>query len=92
MTAQAPQPEPQSKDAVFLDAVRSKSAELNSVPDYMLVDLAGNICDALQAGVPIEQVLTIGVNSGLSSTSVAAIAAGAVVFYCPEQNDLTASS
>ena len=87
VTAPAPeqyQPETSSGiDGQYLNAVRSKSSVLYGVPDQMLLDIAQTICQSLNAGVPIQTVLQTGIDSGLDSTSVAAIAAGAVVFYCP---------
>ncbi len=90
MTVTAPAPErfpsetSSGVDRQYLDAVRSKSAVLYSVPDSMLLDIAQSICQSLRAGVPIQTVLQTGLDSGLDSTSVAAIAAGSVVFYCPD--------
>lgn len=88
VTAPAPERFPSETssgvDRQYLDAVRSKSAVLYSVPDSMLLDIAQSICQSLRAGVPIQTVLQTGLDSGLDSTSVAAIAAGSVVFYCPD--------
>jgi type IV secretory pathway VirB10-like protein len=87
VTAPAPereQPAPLSDEA-FLSAVRGSAPELARVSDLQLVDLARTICLGLDAGVSIETVLETGINSGLGTNSVAAIAAGAIVFYCPDQ-------
>jgi hypothetical protein len=96
-TVTAPAPAPYEAPAVstddrYLNAVRGQSAVLYSVPDATLVELAGTICDGLRAGIPIETVLQIGIDSGLDSTSVAAIAAGAVVFYCPGADERTSGA
>ena len=81
-----PAPEPQvSEDSAYLSAVRSKDSALYSVPDSQLVSLAGTICQSLRSGVPVRQVLQTGLDAGLSVNQVAALVAGAVVFYCPEQ-------
>jgi hypothetical protein len=72
-----------STDEQYLRAVRGQSAVLYSVPDGTLVELAVTICEGLRSGLPIETILQIGIDSGLDPTSVASIAAGAVVFYCP---------
>lgn len=96
VTAPAPapyQPETSSgTDAQYLNAVRSRSAVLYNVPDSTLVELAGSICNGLRAGIPIETVLQIGIDSGLDSTTVAVVAAGAVVFYCPGADEQTSGA
>lgn len=84
VTETAPAPAPaESTESNYLSAVRNASPELVAVEDSTLVSLANQICNSLNSGVSIERVLQIGVDSGLSSTNVAAVAAGAVVFYCP---------
>jgi hypothetical protein len=80
----APEPQASSQDEQYLDTIRDESPQLNAVPDSSLVELAGNICTSLRSGIPIETVLRIGIESGLDSDSVTSIAAGAVVFYCPD--------
>lgn len=81
---QSPQPAPQvSNDEQFLAAVRSQAPAFYSVSDDQLISLGNKICEGLVAGIPIQQILQTGINSGLSSNEVAAVAAGAVVFYCP---------
>jgi hypothetical protein len=89
VTATAPAPESPiygsgvSADDQFLDAVRSRAPEVVTVTDSTLIATGRQVCDSLNAGLPIERVLQLGLDSGLSSTTVAAVAAGAVVFYCP---------
>jgi hypothetical protein len=98
VTASPPAPAPyqpgtsSGTDATYLNAIRSRSAVLYSVPDATLVELAQTICQSLNAGIPIQTVLQTGLDAGLDSTSVAAIAAGAVVFYCPGADEQTSGA
>jgi hypothetical protein len=81
----APEPQTNSDEDSYLTAVRSKDSALYSVPDASLVELAGTICQSLRSGIPVQRVIQTGLDSGLSTNQVAALVAGAVVFYCPDQ-------
>lgn len=76
-----------SNDRQYIALVRDSAPELRYVKPKQLVKSAKVTCRTLRSGYTILDVYDIGIESGLGSTATTALIAGAIVFYCPEQED-----
>lgn len=76
-----------SNDRLFLKTIRATEPMLKRVSSKTLIDTAKGACKAMRSGLTILDVVALGEESGLDSEVAVALTAGAVVFYCPEQEN-----
>jgi hypothetical protein len=82
----APPAQANSKnDNLYVKIVRAEAPELRGVSKKKLVRGAKTTCRYLRAGGGILDAVDIALNSGLKRNTALTLVAGAVVFYCPEQ-------
>ena len=74
-------------DRLYVSILRSEVSELRYVSPAQLVKGAKITCKGLRSGMTLLDVVEIAVDNGLSENTAMALVAGAVVFYCPEQED-----
>jgi len=72
-------------DNLYVKVVRAESPLLKRIPKKSLVKTAKTTCRYLRAGGGILDAVDIAIKSGLSRNVSLTLVAGAVVFYCPEQ-------
>jgi hypothetical protein len=77
--------EVQSKDDVFLDALRDYDSSFYRADDESLVTLANTVCTGFRQGLAFEDVARPGLNSGMSPEQVGAVIGASITVYCPEQ-------
>ncbi|CAM3457014.1 DUF732 domain-containing protein [Stackebrandtia soli] len=76
-------------DAAYVATVRSLSgSEFNAVTDAALITLGHTICDALDRGVSVGDIMAQGVTSDVSAAAIGAATGSAVAAYCPEYQGL----
>ena len=75
-----------TQDAAFILAVRSTApaGSLSGATDDLLIELAGSICNALDAGASFELIGLTAIDNGVDIEAAGAIAGAAVVAYCPQ--------
>lgn len=73
------------EDNLFVKIIRSEATELRSVPKKNLISLAKETCKFLRSGFTVLDAVDIAEDEGIRSKTAIALVAGAVVFYCPEQ-------
>jgi hypothetical protein len=85
----APSAQANSKqnDNLFVQLVREEAPELRFAKKKQMVKAAKQTCRYLRSGGTILESVVIAVDSGLSRNTAMALIAGAVVFYCPEQEN-----
>lgn len=84
------QPEPDQGDVEqeFLsDVADHMTPALHNEPQADVVELGYTICDALDRGANIEEIISAGMSGGLTRTDTVVIAAAAVVNFCPEHRN-----
>jgi hypothetical protein len=64
---------------------------LSSVSKSTLVETGQSLCSAFALGSTVAEVLSIGVESELDSTVLAALIVGAVKYLCPQYYDIVKS-
>lgn len=74
-------------DNLFVELVRQEAPELRFVKKRQMVKAAKQTCRYLRSGGTILESVAIALDSGLSRNTAMALVAGAVVFYCPEQEN-----
>jgi hypothetical protein len=73
------------EDNLFVKLVRTEARELKSVPKKQLISLAKETCKFLREGFDVLDAVEIAEDEGIRTGTAIALVAGAVVFYCPEQ-------
>ena len=74
-------------DALFVKLVKADAPELKPVSSRTLIKTAKATCQYLRAGFTILDAVDLAENSGVSQTAAMSLVAGAIVFYCPEQEN-----
>ena len=74
-------------DRLFYSIVTSEARALKAIPRKQLVKTAKETCKFLRAGFTILDAYDLMSESGFTDKEAAAFLAGAVVFYCPEQEN-----
>lgn len=61
------------------------SSKINTygIQDSTLSDLGRTVCDTLDRGIDVEDIVMLAKSNGLSTEEAAAIIAAAIVVYCP---------
>lgn len=72
-------------DNLYVKVIRAESPELRFVKRGTLIKTAKATCRYLRAGGGILDAVQIGRESGFSRDTALTLVAGAVVFYCPDQ-------
>lgn len=85
--AHAVVPSMTKKDKQYVRVIRMESPSLRFVSPRQLVRIAKLNCRGLRAGLTIPDVVMAGVSGGLDEDTVLTLVAGAVIFYCPEQEN-----
>jgi len=74
-------------DRLFYKIVTQEAPSFKAVSRKQLVKVAKTTCKALRSGVGVLEVVALAEDNGLTSNQAMSLVAGAVVFYCPEQED-----
>jgi hypothetical protein len=69
---------------MFLDYVHGMLPETFSTSNDGLLDFGDSTCAAISAGVPIIDLINIGLDNGLTSDQISTLIAASVMFLCPE--------
>lgn len=77
-----------SDDATYLALLRGSDSTFYAVDDQTLVDLGRTTCDAFDAGMTLEMYAAVATSSGVTTDQAAAIAAAAIVVYCPQHRGI----
>ena len=72
-------------DNLYIQVIRQEAPILRGVPRKDLIAGAKATCKYLRAGYGILDAVNLATDSGLSKNVAYTLVAGAVVFYCPEQ-------
>ena len=75
------------EDKLFYKLVTTTSPELKYVSRKQLVKVAKSNCRYLRAGFMPTDAVILGVENGLTVDAALSIVAGAITFYCPEQEE-----
>lgn len=73
------------EDNLFVKIIRSEAPELRAVAKKNLISLAKETCKFLRSGFTVIDAVEIAEDEGIRSKTAVALVAGAIVFYCPEQ-------
>jgi hypothetical protein len=74
-------------DNMYVSTIRGVAPELKRVGKKSLVKTGKATCRYLRAGGSVLGSLEMAMDAGLPRNTSIALVAGAVVFYCPEQED-----
>lgn len=74
------------EDYLFL--LRETDPWLEGVEDDLLVENATIVCDSLDSGVSVDEVITMMVDSGIPAFSAGVLTQGAVLYKCPENQHM----
>jgi hypothetical protein len=74
-------------DKLFYKLVTAEAPALKQVTRKQLVKTAKETCKFLRAGFGIMDAVDLAEDAGLTQNEATAMVAGAVVFYCPEQEN-----
>lgn len=74
-------------DRLFYSLVTSSAPTLKGVSRRQLVKTAKETCKFLRNGFTIFDAYDLMEESGFTNKEITAFIAGAIVFYCPEQED-----
>ena len=77
-----------SDDATYLALLRGSDSTFYAVDDRTLVDLGRTTCEAFDAGMTLEMYAAVATSSGVTTDQAAAIAAAAIVVYCPQHRGI----
>ena len=80
-------PPQESKSEMYLDLVRDEYSELDSVPDRLLLDLAKNTCDLLDAGGTTDDLFNATQGTGIETEMAGFVTGSAIGIFCPEYAD-----
>lgn len=76
-----------NRDYQYVRAVRSEAPAFKAVPMRDLVKIAKLNCQALRGGwSSVVDLVDEGLDAGFTQKQAIALVAGAVVFYCPDQD------
>lgn len=75
-------------DATYLALLRGSDSTFYAVDDQTLVDLGRTTCEAFDAGMTLEMYAAVATSSGVTTDQAAAIAAAAIVVYCPQHRGI----
>jgi len=87
LTAVSPAQAYTSNDNLYFKVVRSEAPILKKVSKKTLKRNAKVTCKYLRAGGTVYRAVSIAEDNGLDSDTAMVLVAGAVVFYCPEEED-----
>ena len=85
LTAVSPAQAWTGNDNAFFRVVRAEAPDLRYASKTTLRQTAKAVCKYLRLGGTVVEAVDAAEGSGLDSDTAIAIVAGAVVFYCPEQ-------
>lgn len=75
-------------ESEYLRLLRETDPWFNDVEDKILIDNAQVVCDALDSGLTVEEVVDTMVNSGIPAFSAGVLIQGGVFLRCPENQNL----
>lgn len=73
---------------MFLDYVHGMLPETFSTSNDGLLDFGDTTCSAISSGVPVIDLVNIGLDNGLTSEQISVLIAGSVMFLCPENEPM----
>lgn len=76
-----------SNDNLFVKLVRKEDSVFKKVPSATMVKTAKATCKFIRSGFSTIDAVNLMEESGFSNNASLAFVAGAVVFYCPEQQN-----
>lgn len=85
--APAPAQASAKNDRLFYSVVTSSAPTLKGVPRKDLVKTAKETCKFLRSGFTIMDAYDLMEETGFTNKEITAFIAGAIVFYCPDQED-----
>lgn len=85
--AQAASPSDIREDRLFVRLVTEEAPSLKGIGRKTMVKTARQTCKFLRTGFTIIDAIDLMQESGFSENEAIAFISGAVVFYCPEQED-----
>jgi hypothetical protein len=74
-------------DDRYVQIIRSEAPELSRVSKAKLVKGAKTTCRYLRSGGGIIEAVQMALDAGIRRNTALTLVAGAVVFYCPEQEN-----
>jgi hypothetical protein len=77
-------PDATTDDSVDIGALRESAPYFTSVPTGTIRHLGHNVCESLDLGMPITDVVSTGTESGVPAGAVGALIGFGVNAYCPE--------
>lgn len=77
-----------SNEQALVEAIQDEIPQTRSVPDNDIIDLGESICDGLDVGQPILEVLQNGVAAGFTPYEAGFITGASIAALCPEHEDL----
>jgi hypothetical protein len=85
--AQASAPTGLRDDKLFVKLVTAEAPTLKGIPRKTMVKTAKQVCKYLRAGFTILDAVYLMEDNDFTENESMSFVAGAVVFYCPEQED-----
>lgn len=83
--AQAASPSGIREDRLFVRLVTEEAPSLKGIPRKTMVKTAKQTCKFLRTGFTVIDAVDVMQESGFTQNEAISFVAGAVVFYCPEQ-------
>ena len=83
-----PEPETDNIEDIYLQDVRANVPEVAGADDQTLLNIAYGNCDLFAAGATFEEVAQVGLDEGVSPTSVGYIIGAGTEAFCPEYSHL----
>jgi hypothetical protein len=74
-------------DRLFYSLVTGEAYTLKAVSRKKLVSVAKETCKGLRSGLTILDIYEMMDDSGFRPNEISSFIAGAIVFYCPDQED-----
>lgn len=87
LTAVSPAQAWTSNDNVYFRVIRAEAPDLRYVSKATLRKSARVVCQYLRSGGTISESVDAAEGTGIEYDTALTLVAGAVVFYCPEQED-----
>lgn len=87
LTAVSPAHAYTNNDDLYFKVIRSEAPILKKVSKKTLKSSAKATCKYLRGGGNVYRAVSIAEDNGLDSETAMVLVAGAVVFYCPEEED-----
>lgn len=83
-------PESSTVESIYVTVIRESDSGwlAGTTSDAELLDLGDAICEALDAGMPLDDLMAMGLESGMDPALLGAIHGAAIGALCPEHDEL----